>query len=85
MRIKRPVGFLHSGTIRLTELRARIGEYIRACEVVDQTFVITRKGKPVAKLVPIDEKTVIYPDGTFTGETPLTAVPSDTKEASDGE
>ncbi len=57
----------------MTEFRARLGEYIRACEVVDQSFVITRKGKPVARLVPIDEKTVIHSDGTFTGEPPLTA------------
>ncbi len=73
MRLKRPVGFLHSGTIRLTEFRAQIGEYVRACEVVQQSFVITRKGKPVARLVPIDDGSTIHGDGTVTGEMPLTA------------
>ena len=52
--MKRPVGFLHSATISVSEFRRQPGEYFLAVERVKQSFIITRNGKPVARLVPMD-------------------------------
>ena len=70
--MRRPAGVIPSGTITLTEFRARIGTYIFAVEH-GQSFTITRKGKAVARLGPVDDATTILSDGTVLGEMPLTA------------
>lgn len=70
--MRRPAGVVPSGAVRLTEFRARIGEYLFAVGH-GQSFVLTRRGKELAHLVPMDDATVILPDGTVIGEMPLTA------------
>jgi prevent-host-death family protein len=59
-------------TITVSNLRAEPGEYLRAVDRNHQSFLITKSGKPVAKLVPVDDTTVIERDGTIRGELPLT-------------
>lgn len=59
-------------TITISEFRAEPGEYLRAVEQGGQSFVITKSGKPVAKLGPVDETTVIESNGRIRGELPLT-------------
>lgn len=61
-------------TITMTELRASPGE--RIIDVIRDraSFTITKGGKPVAKLVPIDDDTtIIDSDGRIRGELPLSA------------
>lgn len=63
---------LKSAQITITELRARPGEYLLAVTRARQSFVITKHGKPVAKLGPINDDITIESDGTILGELPLT-------------
>ena len=56
----------------MAEFRARPGEYILAVERARQTFVITKNGHEVARLVPMDESTIIESDGTVIGDMPVT-------------
>jgi prevent-host-death family protein len=59
-------------SITMTEFRAEPGE--RIVDVVRErcSFLLTKVGKPVAKLVPVDDTVVIERDGTIRGERPLT-------------
>ena len=66
-------GFPPSGPVRLTEFRANVGEYVMAVERAGRSYTLTRKGKPVARLVPVDDVTHILPDGTVIGAPPLTS------------
>lgn len=59
--------------ITLTDFRKEPGEYIRLVHRERQSFILTKAGKPVAKLVPMDDITVIALDGTIYGDLPLTA------------
>jgi prevent-host-death family protein len=59
-------------TITMSELRAEPGERIRDVSHEGQSFLVTKAGKPAAKLVPVDEGTVIESDGTIRGPAPLT-------------
>jgi prevent-host-death family protein len=59
-------------TITMTALRSEPGERIRDVQRGGHSFLITKAGKPAAKLVPIDDITVVEPDGTIRGEPPLT-------------
>lgn len=65
-------GLLRSTTITMAEFRKRPGEYILAVERARQTFVITKNGREVARLVPMDDGTIIESDGTVIGDMPLT-------------
>jgi len=65
-------------TITLTDLRSEPGEVIRAVHKHGESFLLTKSGAPVAKLVPVDaEETTIWPDGSITGRPPLTLRRSD--------
>jgi len=59
-------------TITMTEFRAEPGERITDIVRDRRSFLITKAGKPVAKLVPVDDTTVVERDGTIRGERPLT-------------
>jgi prevent-host-death family protein len=57
----------------MTELRSEPGERIIDIVRDRRSFLLTKGGKPVAKLVPVDDdRTVIERDGTIRGEPPLT-------------
>lgn len=58
--------------ITMTQLRQQPGEYCHLVSRHGESFLVTSQGKPVFKIVPVDEETVILPDGTFTGPQPLT-------------
>ena len=68
----RPQEFPKSGTITVTQLRKQPGEYLNAVSRSGEAFLITSSGKPVARLVPVDESSVILPDGSCRGPYPLT-------------
>jgi len=59
-------------TITLTEFRAEPGERIRDVQRGGASFLLTKAGKPAAKLVPVGDLTLIESDGTIRGELPLT-------------
>jgi len=59
-------------TITIMQFRASPGEFIHEVSRHGKHFVITKMGKPVARLLPIDETTVIKLDGEIVGEPPLT-------------
>lgn len=62
-------------TITMTELRAEPGERIRDVSRNGEVFQVTKAGKPVAMLVPVDcadVTTTIERDGTIRGPLPLT-------------
>ena len=59
-------------TITMMELRASPGEYAFRVRADRETFIVTYQGKPCFKMVPVDEATVILPDGTIKGPKPLT-------------
>lgn len=58
--------------ITLTEFRAEPGERIRDCQREGKSFLLTKSGKPAARLLPPDDTIVIETDGTIRGELPLT-------------
>jgi prevent-host-death family protein len=59
-------------TITLTEFRAEPGERIRDVQREGKSFLLTKAGKPAARLVPVDDVTAIEGDGTVRGELPVT-------------
>lgn len=64
-------------TITMSELRGEPGERLIDIRRNNASFLITKNGKPAAKLVPptwdmVDGITVIEHDGTFRGPEPLT-------------
>jgi len=59
-------------TITMTELRAEPGEFVRDTQRHGKAFLVTKAGKPVARLLPPEDTIVIKPDGTIQGEEPLT-------------
>ena len=59
-------------TLTLSEFRSEPGERIRDVQRGRQSFLLTKAGKPAARLVPVDDMIVIERDGTIRGEPPLT-------------
>ena len=41
--------------VSMAEAKARLSELVRRVELADETIIITRRGKPVAKMVPAAE------------------------------
>lgn len=58
--------------ISMTQFRCQPGEWLLDVRRERMTFLLTRQGKPVAKLGPVDETTVIESDGRIRGELPVT-------------
>lgn len=59
-------------SITLSQFRAEPGERIRDVQRGGQSFLLTKSGKPAARLVPADDVTVIASDGSIRGPMPLT-------------
>lgn len=59
-------------TITMTQFRAEPGEYVRETQRHGRSFLITKSGKPVARLLPPSDSTVIERDGAIRGELPIT-------------
>lgn len=59
-------------TITMTELRGEPGEFVRKTQRHGQSFLVTKDGKAVARLLPPEDTIVIRRDGTIQGEAPLT-------------
>jgi len=59
-------------TITMMQLRASPGEYAHLVYKHGESFLVTSQGRPVFRMVPVDEVTIVRPDGTFTGPKPLT-------------
>lgn len=61
-----------SKTITMMQLRASPGEYAHLVYKHGESFVVTNQGRPVFRMVPVDDMTIVHPDGTFSGPKPLT-------------
>jgi len=48
------------------------GERIRDVQRGGESFLLTKAGKPAARLVPVEDETIIEADGTIRGPVPLT-------------
>lgn len=59
-------------TITMTEWRNEPGERIADIRRDGASFLITKGGKPVARLLPVGDVVVIDRDGKIRGEIPLT-------------
>jgi len=59
-------------TITMTQLRATPGEYAHLVSRHGESFLVTYLGKPVMKITPVEEDTVIMPSGEIIGPKPLT-------------
>jgi antitoxin (DNA-binding transcriptional repressor) of toxin-antitoxin stability system len=59
-------------TITMMQLRAAPGEYAFRVRADGESFLVTYQGKPCFKMVPVEDSTVVRPDGTFKGPKPLT-------------
>mgnify|MGYP001612448231 FL=1 len=58
--------------ITAMDFRKRPGYFFFRVAQDHESFTITHQGKPVARLVPMDDVIVIESDGTIKGEKPLT-------------
>jgi hypothetical protein len=59
-------------TITMMQLRQSPGEYAFRVRADRESFLVTYQGKPCFKMVPVDDATVIHPDGSIKGAKPLT-------------
>lgn len=59
-------------TITMMQLRKSPGEYAHQVYKHGESFLVTSQGRPVFKMVPVEETTNILPDGTVRGPKPLT-------------
>ena len=59
-------------TITMMDLRKSPGEYAHLVYKHGESFLVTSQGRPVFKMVPVSDVTIVRPDGTFVGPKPLT-------------
>jgi len=59
-------------TITMMQLRASPGEYAFRVRADGESFMVTYQGKPCFKMVPVEDTTIVHPDGTFKGPKPIT-------------
>jgi antitoxin (DNA-binding transcriptional repressor) of toxin-antitoxin stability system len=59
-------------TITMMELRSHPGEYAFRVRADGESFLVTYQGKPCFRMVPVDDMTIVRPDGTIKGPKPLT-------------
>jgi antitoxin (DNA-binding transcriptional repressor) of toxin-antitoxin stability system len=59
-------------TITMTQLRTTPGEYAFRVRADGESFLVTYQGKPSFKMVPVEDSTIVRPDGTFKGPKPIT-------------
>ena len=58
--------------ITMTQFRKEPGVFINEVSRHGQSFELTNNGKPVARLVPVEDVTTIESDGAIKGPRPLT-------------
>jgi len=58
--------------ITIMTFRKSPGEFIHEVSRHGKTFIITKQGKAVARLCPMDDMNVINSDGEIIGEKPVT-------------
>ncbi len=56
----------------MMQLRASPGEYAFRVRADGESFLVTYQGKPCFKMVPIEDVTILRPDGSIKGPKPLT-------------
>lgn len=59
-------------TITMMQLRKAPGEYAHRCYKHGESFIVTSQGRPVFKMIPIDDMIIVRSDGTALGPKPLT-------------
>lgn len=59
-------------TITMMDLRKSPGEFAHQVHKHGESFLVTSQGRPVFKMVPVSDVTVVRRDGTFEGPKPLT-------------
>lgn len=59
-------------TITMMDLRKHPGEYAHRVYKHGESFLVTNQGRPVFKMVPVEEETIIKSNGTVIGPKPLT-------------
>lgn len=59
-------------TITMMDLRKSPGEYAHLVYKHGESFLVTNQGRPVFKMVPVEEGIIIKSDGEIIGEKPLT-------------
>ena len=59
-------------TITMMDLRKRPGEYAHQVYKHGESFLVTNQGRPVFKMVPVEDVTTVWPNGSITGPKPLT-------------
>ena len=59
-------------TITMMQLRASPGEFAFRVRADGESFLVTYQGKPCFKMVPVEETSIVRPDGTIKGPKPLT-------------
>ncbi len=62
-------------TITVGFLRYNMGSMFHEIKSRKQSYLITHQGKPLAKLVPLDDTTVILSNGEIHGESILRSLP----------
>jgi antitoxin (DNA-binding transcriptional repressor) of toxin-antitoxin stability system len=58
-------------TITMQQLRSAPGEYAYRVHR-GESFLVTYQGKPRFRMLPVEDSTVVQPDGTIQGPKPLT-------------
>jgi len=58
--------------ITMMQLREQPGEVLRAVEHDGRTITVTKSGREIAKIVPLDGVTKINSDGSWSGPRPIT-------------
>lgn len=59
-------------TITMMQLRSQPGEYAHLVYKHGETILVTNQGRPVFKMVPVEDTTRVKPNGSFDGPKPLT-------------
>lgn len=59
-------------TITMMQLRASPGEYAHLVYKHGESFLVTSQGRPVFRMVPVEETTIIKSDGAVIGPKLLT-------------
>ena len=58
--------------ITMMQFRASPGEYAHLVYKHGESFLVTSHGRPVFRMMPVDDVTRVNPDGSFSGPKPLT-------------
>jgi antitoxin (DNA-binding transcriptional repressor) of toxin-antitoxin stability system len=59
-------------TVTIGFLRYNMGKMFHEIRERGQSYLLTHGGKPVARLLPVDDEITINADGSFNGGIPLT-------------